>query len=66
VTNESTREIDRLCARLNQAEDEVQRLKTALMEIAEYREIAWATVGVAHALAIKFCRIASEALEFKD
>jgi hypothetical protein len=30
VTNESTREIDRFCARLDQAEDEVQRLKTAL------------------------------------
>jgi hypothetical protein len=30
VTNESTREIDRLCARLEQAEAEVERLKAKL------------------------------------
>jgi hypothetical protein len=65
VTNESTREIDRLCVRLDQAEAEVERLRAVLTSIAEYREIAWDNVslGVVSTLAIDLCRLASEALK---
>jgi glutamate-1-semialdehyde aminotransferase len=66
MTDESTREISRRDRRIVELEAKVQRLKAALTEIAEHGEIAWATVGVGHALAIKFCRIASEALKTKE
>jgi hypothetical protein len=68
VTDESTREIDRLCARLDQAEAEVARLRAVLTSIAEYRDIAWDNVslGVDSTLAVALCRLASEGLKAKE
>jgi hypothetical protein len=65
VTSESTREIDRLCVRLEQAEAEVQRLKTALVRIAAYEKTAGAEFRMqTHSnLSSLLCRIARNCLE---
>jgi hypothetical protein len=67
VTNESTREIDRLCARLDQAEAEVERLKAALARIARYEATAGAEFRMKtySNLSSVLCRIARNCLETK-
>jgi hypothetical protein len=68
MTDESTREIDRLCARLDQAEAEVARLRAVLTRIAGYQEWAQADLerGAHSNLSAVLCQVAKGALKAKD